>query len=89
MTFRESVIPNRNNQVMKELLPREKPPELLLTHHQDGVLRFSGAGGTMAFTKFTRELGRGSIVGLHPGAGPDEKAIAKGILMRGRRSTVA
>lgn len=34
---------------------------LLLAHHEDGVLRFSGSGDTMDFTQFTRNLGQGSI----------------------------
>lgn len=37
---------------------------LLLAHHEAGVLRFSGAGDTMAFTQFKRDLGLGSIVVL-------------------------
>jgi len=37
---------------------------LLLAHHEDGVLRFSGSGDTMDFTQFTRDLGQGSIAVL-------------------------
>lgn len=37
---------------------------LLLAHHEDGVLRFSGAGDTMLYTEFKRDLGLGSIVVL-------------------------
>ncbi len=37
---------------------------LLLAHHQDGVLRFSGPADILAFTDFKRELGQGSIAVL-------------------------
>ncbi len=37
---------------------------VLLAHHQDGVLTFSGPGDSVAFTRFERELGSGSIAVL-------------------------
>jgi Leucine-rich repeat (LRR) protein len=37
---------------------------LLLAHHQDGILRFSGPADFLAFTEFKRQLGQGSIAVL-------------------------
>jgi Leucine-rich repeat (LRR) protein len=37
---------------------------LLLAHHQDGVLRFSGSADIVGFNDFKRELGQGSIAVL-------------------------
>jgi hypothetical protein len=34
---------------------------LLLAHHKDGVLTFSGTGESVGFTQFERKLGHGSI----------------------------
>jgi Leucine-rich repeat (LRR) protein len=34
---------------------------ILLAHHEDGVLRFSGPADFLAFTRFERDLGQGSI----------------------------
>jgi Leucine-rich repeat (LRR) protein len=49
-----------------DLMPDNNNPSglVLLAHHEDGVLRFSGSGDEVVFTQFQRDLGLGSIVVL-------------------------